>query len=334
MRKHISMEVISTSAWTLRRHEYLSRLEDNTSLIAIAEDFIDSIIKKFISDKRYDLISFYKSDCFHYHYSDDVLFIWYSSRTLSLHLYFRFMEDILLSVDQHIPDSSYVIYRKSSPTLMAYNCNPYEKDRGKEQIINVETAINYCAILLENDSNKCKLDEDKTLFEYFHPEYIMPTTFNPYPYPQRLSGINELFCKKHDAIVNDVKFIPMENEKEEGENEMIKMNFKNGTEMEITVKNDFAIKNVIFNYPATIVFWEDGTKTVVKAQGDDPFYPEVGLAMAISKKALGTNKSGSNYYDEIKKWLPKKENESRVALSAMANDFMSFIGGTKDESKK
>ena len=62
------------------------------------------------------------------------------------------------------------------------------------------------------------------------------------------------------------------------------------------------IKNVIFNDPATIVFWTDGTKTVVKAQDDDVFDPEKGLAMAISKKALGNK---GNYCNELKKWLPK-----------------------------
>lgn len=54
------------------------------------------------------------------------------------------------------------------------------------------------------------------------------------------------------------------------------------------------IKNVIFNNPATIVFWADGTKTVVKCQGSDEFDPEKGLAMAISKKALGNQ---GNYYN-------------------------------------
>ena len=43
------------------------------------------------------------------------------------------------------------------------------------------------------------------------------------------------------------------------------------------------IKNVIFNDPATIVFWNDGTKTVVKCGKNDTFDPEKGLAMAISK---------------------------------------------------
>ena len=62
------------------------------------------------------------------------------------------------------------------------------------------------------------------------------------------------------------------------------------------------IKKVIFNDPATIVFWDDGTKTVVKAE-NEPFDPEKGLAMAIAKNALGNK---GDYYNEFKKWLPKE----------------------------
>lgn len=52
--------------------------------------------------------------------------------------------------------------------------------------------------------------------------------------------------------------------------------------------NNYAnpIQKVIFNPPATIVFWFDGSKTVVQARGDDEFSPETGLAMAISKHYL------------------------------------------------
>lgn len=64
------------------------------------------------------------------------------------------------------------------------------------------------------------------------------------------------------------------------------------------------IKNVIFNDHATIVFWSDGTKTVVKCGENDIYDPEKGLAMAVAKKYLGTNKSHSNYMEEFKKWLP------------------------------
>ena len=79
------------------------------------------------------------------------------------------------------------------------------------------------------------------------------------------------------------------------------------------------IKNVIFNDPATIVFWSDNTKTVVKAQ-NEPFDPEKGLAMAICKKALGNK---YNYYNEIKKWLSKEKNETiigKVITSEATND--------------
>ena len=64
-----------------------------------------------------------------------------------------------------------------------------------------------------------------------------------------------------------------------------------------------SIKDVIFNDPATIVFWADGTKTVVKAQGDDKFDPEKGLAMAISKKYFGNY---GFYCDVFKKFLGGK----------------------------
>ena len=69
-----------------------------------------------------------------------------------------------------------------------------------------------------------------------------------------------------------------------------------------------SIKNVIFNDPATIVFWNDGTKTVVKAE-NEPFDPEKGLAMAIAKKSLGNR---GNYYNEFKKWLPEKEEVDKL----------------------
>lgn len=62
--------------------------------------------------------------------------------------------------------------------------------------------------------------------------------------------------------------------------------------------SDF-IEKVIFNNPATIVIWKDGTKTIVKANGDDPFIQEYGLAMAIAKKVLGNK---GHYYETIKKY--------------------------------
>lgn len=67
------------------------------------------------------------------------------------------------------------------------------------------------------------------------------------------------------------------------------------------------IKDVIFNEPATIIIWKDGTKTVVKCQEGEGYDPEKGLAMAISKKALGNK---GNYCEVFKKWLPEEEVET------------------------
>ncbi len=94
-------------------------------------------------------------------------------------------------------------------------------------------------------------------------------------------------------------------------------------------KKDVAkIKNVIFNPPATIVFWTDGTKTVVKAQDGDAFDPEKGLAMAISKKALGNK---GNYCNELKKWLPKKEETiPPITMSELADNIEKFSKKVKE----
>lgn len=62
------------------------------------------------------------------------------------------------------------------------------------------------------------------------------------------------------------------------------------------------ITKVVFNRPATIVFWDDGTKTIVKCDGEDIYSEEVGIAMCIAKKALGNK---SNYNNVIKKWTNK-----------------------------
>lgn len=72
-------------------------------------------------------------------------------------------------------------------------------------------------------------------------------------------------------------------------------------------RDKFDIKDVIFNDPATIVLWADGTKTVVKAENEE-FDPEKGLAMAIAKKALGNN---YGYYDTFKKYVGKYEKKQK-----------------------
>ena len=71
---------------------------------------------------------------------------------------------------------------------------------------------------------------------------------------------------------------------------------------EATAMNAAVIKNVIFAPPATIVYWSDGSKTVVKCSEKDIFDQEKGLAMAIAKRCGGNKGS---YYKEIQNWVEK-----------------------------
>lgn len=89
---------------------------------------------------------------------------------------------------------------------------------------------------------------------------------------------------------------------------------------------DDNIKNVIFNDPATIVLWEDGTKTVVKCQDGDTYSKELGLAMCISKKYLGNK---GNFNEVFKKWIPdEKPFTEEELIKIVANiDFSKFYEG-------
>ena len=60
------------------------------------------------------------------------------------------------------------------------------------------------------------------------------------------------------------------------------------------------IEKVIFNPPATIIIWNDNTKTVVKAQEDEPYDPEKGMAMCIAKHIYG---DCGSYYIVFSEWL-------------------------------
>ena len=64
------------------------------------------------------------------------------------------------------------------------------------------------------------------------------------------------------------------------------------------------IDKVIFNEPATIILWKDGTKTVVKVQDGEPFDKEKGFAMAVLKKMAGNK---GNYFNKVKRWVKNDE---------------------------
>lgn len=89
------------------------------------------------------------------------------------------------------------------------------------------------------------------------------------------------------------------------------------------VAKEARITNVIFNPPATIIIWDDGTKTVVKCGDNDIYDPEKGMAMAICKKTFGNK---GNYCNIFKKWLPKEEKRQCHAWRFMSVDPKIFPG--------
>lgn len=69
-----------------------------------------------------------------------------------------------------------------------------------------------------------------------------------------------------------------------------------------------SIKKVIYNDPATIIFWSDGTKTVVKCMENEDYDPEKGFMAAVTRKAFG-DKYGWVMRHQVK---PAAENEKKV----------------------
>lgn len=61
-----------------------------------------------------------------------------------------------------------------------------------------------------------------------------------------------------------------------------------------------SIKDVRFSPPATIVFWSDNTKTVVKAQSGELYDKEKGLMACIIKRITGNT---GKYNELFKKYI-------------------------------
>lgn len=87
---------------------------------------------------------------------------------------------------------------------------------------------------------------------------------------------------------------------------------------------------VIFNNPATICFWPDGTKTVVHVQNGEPFDEEKGLAMCIVKKLYGND---YGYYNKFKKIMKKAERHGKPVTVDKIYCDGALIGEIKDSKE-
>ena len=88
--------------------------------------------------------------------------------------------------------------------------------------------------------------------------------------------------------------------------EGVKIDMKKSTETELNCE----VNRIIFNPPATIVFWKDGSKTVVKCHGDQTFNPYYGFCAALAKHIYKSNSAVNRivdkYVSEMTKGTSKK----------------------------
>lgn len=76
----------------------------------------------------------------------------------------------------------------------------------------------------------------------------------------------------------------------------------NGTECyNVAINVGHKVIKVIYNNPATIVIWDDGTKTISRCSADDTYNPTAGLTIAVLKKLIGGDSLRRLYND----WLPE-----------------------------
>ena len=75
------------------------------------------------------------------------------------------------------------------------------------------------------------------------------------------------------------------------------------------VRMSISIKKILINKPATIVYFDDGTKTVVKCSHNDTWDTEKGIAMAIAKRAMN---NPQNFNEILYKMVRDAENPKKT----------------------
>ena len=146
----------------------------------------------------------------------------------------------------------------------------------------------------------------------------------------------DIFAKTWNGITNDII--------EEGRKAMKKFNNNMNTAMGIKGTHqdplnqkeveeeyyefDDLVKRIVFNPPATIVFWFDGTKTVVKCSKGQPFNPYYGFCAALAKRMLGHNCAINRHIDE---YVAKMD---RKAAQKYEESYVEFNKQKSEESEK
>lgn len=90
--------------------------------------------------------------------------------------------------------------------------------------------------------------------------------------------------------------------------------------------NPLHVNRIIFSPPATIVFWKDGTKTVVKCADGEPFSEYNGFAAALLKKVFGSNSAVKKIIQRKKQYAtPAKANSDSAKDADLEQRFKELV---------
>ena len=95
-------------------------------------------------------------------------------------------------------------------------------------------------------------------------------------------------------------------------------------------------KEVIFAPPATIVYWQDGSRTVVKCSEEDEFSEEMGFVLCFMKKMFCNTGKFNDYINDAlagaKRYYPDLSSEVPDYIQQIKDDVVRIF--TKALSKK
>lgn len=139
------------------------------------------------------------------------------------------------------------------------------------------------------------LDLDLPMFKKYYERFEMMWTPWKVYFEQPARG-SSIIQYHHTLDVDRIKALRAQFLGEQGEDEM-------GANKTNRCINGLRIKDVTFaKNKTTVVLWSDGVRTIVRCQKGEKFDPEKGLAMAISKRFLGNERS---YYHTFLHWENK-----------------------------
>lgn len=78
----------------------------------------------------------------------------------------------------------------------------------------------------------------------------------------------------------------------------VMVDFLNSIKVRTPIPEGLQIDHITLSGPATIVFWKDGSKTIVKAQNGEDIDYEKGIALCFMKKVNGNNGNYNNIFRE------------------------------------